>query len=40
MYVIPKCYAGNLPPRQSRLPSGCDVKQVQVLNPPAIPSQR
>ena len=33
MYVIPKCYLGNLPPRQSRLPSGCDVKQVQVLKP-------
>jgi hypothetical protein len=35
MYVIPKCYLGNLPPRQSRLPAGCDVKQVQVLKPPA-----
>ena len=34
MYMIPKCYLGNLPPRQSRLPSGCDVKQVQVLKPP------
>jgi hypothetical protein len=33
MYVIPNCYMGNLPPRQSRLPSGCDVKQVQVLKP-------
>lgn len=33
IYVIPKCYLGNLPPRQSRLPSGCDVKQVQVLKP-------
>ena len=40
MYVIPKCYLGNLPPRQSRLPSGCDVKQVQVLNPPTIASRR
>jgi hypothetical protein len=36
MYVIPKCYVGNLPPRQSRLPSGCDVKQVQILKPPVI----
>lgn len=35
MYVIPNCYLGNLPPRQSRLPSGCDVKQVQVLKPTA-----
>jgi hypothetical protein len=33
MYVIPNCYMGNLPPRQSRLPSGCDVKQVQVIKP-------
>jgi hypothetical protein len=33
IYVIPKCYLGNLPPRQSRLPSGCDVKQVQVIQP-------
>jgi hypothetical protein len=35
MYMIPKCYLGNLPPRQSRLPSGCDVKQVQILKPQA-----
>ena len=33
MYVIPKCYVGNLPPRQDRLPSGCDAKQVQVIKP-------
>lgn len=33
MYVIPNCYLGNVPPRASRLPSGCDVKQVQVLDP-------
>jgi hypothetical protein len=33
MYVIPNCYMGNLPPRQSRLPSGCDVKHVEVLKP-------
>lgn len=38
MYVIPKCYLGNLPPRQSRLPSGCDAKNVQVLKPPAPPT--
>jgi hypothetical protein len=31
MYVIPNCYIGNVPPRPNRLPSGCDVKQVQVL---------
>ena len=35
MYVIPKCYMGNLPPRQSRLPAGCDVKQVEVIRPPS-----
>jgi hypothetical protein len=40
MYVIPRCYAGNTPPRQNRLPSGCDIKQVQVLTPPAAPSRR
>lgn len=39
MYVIPKCYMGNLPPRQSRLPSGCDVKQVEVLRPAATASR-
>jgi hypothetical protein len=31
MYLIPSCYLGNVPPRQSRLPSGCDIKRVQVL---------
>jgi hypothetical protein len=35
MYVIPNCYLGNLPPRQNRLPSGCDAKAVQVLKPQA-----
>jgi hypothetical protein len=39
MYLIPKCYLGNLPPRESRLPSGCDIKQVQVLKPAAISSR-
>ena len=34
MYVIPGCYAGNMPPRADRLPSGCDVKQVRVIDPP------
>jgi hypothetical protein len=33
MYLIPNCYVGNVPPRQSRLPAGCDIKQVQVLGP-------
>jgi hypothetical protein len=31
MYVIPKCYAGNVPPRPGHLPAGCDIKHVQVL---------
>jgi len=31
MYLIPNCYLGNVPPRPSRLPSGCDIKRVQVL---------
>lgn len=31
MYMIPNCYLGNIPPRASRLPKGCDIKQVQIL---------
>lgn len=31
MYLIPNCYLGNVPPRAARLPSGCDIRQVQVL---------
>jgi len=31
MYLIPNCYVGNVPPRPSRLPAGCDVNKVQVL---------
>ena len=31
MYVIPNCYLGNIPPRQDRLPSGCNTKQVRVI---------
>jgi hypothetical protein len=38
MYVIPNCYLGNLPPRQNRLPSGCDAKAVQILKPQAAGS--
>ena len=34
MYVIPGCYAGNMAPRADRLPAGCDVKQVRVIDPP------
>ncbi len=32
IYVIPGCYAGNLAPRADRLPAGCDVKRVRVLD--------
>jgi len=39
MYVIPNCYLGNLPPRQNRLPPGCDAKQVQVLKTTASNSR-
>ena len=34
IYVIPGCYAGNLPPRADRLPAGCNIKQVRVLDSP------
>jgi len=34
MWVIPGCYAGNMAPRADRLPSGCDIKQVRVIDPP------
>jgi len=37
MYVIPGCYAGNMAPRADRLPSGCDIKQVRVIDPPKQP---
>jgi PEGA domain len=32
MYVIPGCYAGNRPPRQSSLAQGCDLALLKVLN--------
>jgi hypothetical protein len=34
IYVIPGCYAGNLAPRADRLPAGCNIKQVRVVEPP------
>ena len=37
IYVIPGCYAGNLAPRADRLPAGCNVKQVRVLDPQKQP---
>ena len=32
MYLIPNCYLGNVPPKPQRLPSGCDIKRVQVIS--------
>jgi hypothetical protein len=37
IYVIPGCYAGNLAPRADRLPAGCDVKRVRVIDPQKQP---
>jgi hypothetical protein len=34
MYVIPGCYAGNRPPRDSALARGCDVARLRVLTEP------
>ena len=34
IYVIPGCYAGNMAPRADRLPAGCSLKQVRVLDTP------
>jgi hypothetical protein len=31
IYVIPGCYAGNIAPRAERLPAGCNIKRVQIL---------
>ncbi len=31
IYVIPGCYAGNIKPRAERLPAGCNIKLVQIL---------
>jgi len=28
-YVIPRCYAGNMPPNPERLPKGCDVSRMR-----------
>ncbi len=32
-YVIPRCYAGDTPPRPSMLPPGCDAANVRVVPP-------
>jgi hypothetical protein len=32
-YVIPRCYAGDTPPRAAQLPAGCDAASVRVVPP-------
>lgn len=32
-YVIPGCYAGDLPPTQDRLPNGCSSRNVRTIPP-------
>jgi hypothetical protein len=32
-YVIPGCYAGDTPPEQDRLPSGCSARNVRTIPP-------
>jgi len=32
IYVIPRCYMGDRPPEPSRLPAGCDVRDVKLLS--------
>jgi len=32
MYMIPRCYLGNVPPRADRLPPGCRIVDAQVVN--------
>ena len=32
MYIIPRCYVGNVPPRPDRLPPGCKAGDVKVIN--------
>ena len=33
IYVIPRCYAGDKPPEPSRLPAGCDVRNLKIIPP-------
>ncbi len=32
-YLIPGCYMGNIPPKDARLPSTCDVSRAVTINP-------
>lgn len=33
LYVIPRCYAGDTPPRPAQLPAGCDATPVRTVRP-------
>jgi hypothetical protein len=33
IYMIPGCYLGNLPPKDAKLPAGCDETRAITLNP-------
>lgn len=33
IYVIPGCYVGNVPPRDARLPAGCDESRATTFTP-------
>ncbi len=33
-YIVPGCYAGNVPPQDVGLPAGCDVRRAIVFTPP------
>lgn len=33
LYVIPRCYAGDTPPRPEQLPAGCDATDVRTVRP-------
>jgi PEGA domain-containing protein len=37
MFVIPGCYAGDRPPRESALPQGCDIAHLHILTDPDGP---
>jgi hypothetical protein len=33
VYVIPGCYVGNVPPKDVKLPPGCDLKKLTTFHP-------
>jgi hypothetical protein len=32
-YLIPGCYMGDVPPRDARLPSSCDLNRTEIFDP-------